>query len=193
MKATRTLRTLAVLVIPPFLLPVGVRQARAADQPLAPCAAGCFTEYALPTPAAKPGDIISGSDGAIWFTERDGNKLARLQPAGALSAARTVRYGPGLTSSFTVSFASANPGQGYVVFGTGPGCRGLVELGTRDLHPATMLHAVVVTGNDLPGTVGDNGIQPGITYWFAVVTVTASGIEVDSNGGKCYSLTVPKT
>jgi hypothetical protein len=49
----------------------------------------------------------------------------------------------------------------------------------------------VVTGNDLPGTVGDNGIIPGVTYWFEVVTVTRSGVEVDTNTGHCYNVTIP--
>jgi hypothetical protein len=62
---------------------------------------------------------------------------------------------------------------------------------TQDLHPGTTEHTVVVSGNDLPGTVGDNGIQPGTTYSFEVVTVTRSGVEVDDNGGKCYSVTIP--
>jgi hypothetical protein len=38
--------------------------------------------------------------------------------------------------------------------------------------------------------VGDNGIQPGATYWYEAVTVTKSGTEVENNGGKCYSVTV---
>jgi hypothetical protein len=52
---------------------------------------------------------------------------------------------------------------------------------------------IVVQGNDIPGTVGDNGLQAGVTYWYEMVTTTASGTEVDNNGGKCYSVTMPKT
>jgi N-acetylneuraminic acid mutarotase len=95
------------------------------------------------------------------------------------------------TASLTVSFSSTLPGQGEVYFGSGPGCLGLVEVATRDLTPGTTTHTVVVLGNDLPGTVGDNGIIPGVTYWFEVITVTRSGVEVDSNTGRCYSVTVP--
>jgi hypothetical protein len=39
--------------------------------------------------------------------------------------------------------------------------------------------------------VGDNGIVPGVTYWYETMTVTKSGTEIDNNGGKCYSITVP--
>lgn len=94
-------------------------------------------------------------------------------------------------ASFTVRFSSRLPGQGEVYFGSGPGCVGLVEVATRDLYPGATQHAVEVTGNDLPGTVGDNGIIPGVTYWFEVVTVTGSGMEVDNNAGRCYSVTIP--
>jgi N-acetylneuraminic acid mutarotase len=99
---------------------------------------------------------------------------------------------PGATSaSFTVSFPSSKPGQGEVYFGSGPGCAGLVEVATRDLHPNTTLHTVLVTGNDLPGSVGDNGILPGTTYYLEVITVTSAGTEVNDAGGKCYSVAVP--
>lgn len=43
----------------------------------------------------------------------------------------------------------------------------------------------------MPGTVGTNGIVPGKTYWYEVETVTSSGTEIDDNGRKCFSVTVP--
>lgn len=92
---------------------------------------------------------------------------------------------------FVTGFDSSAPGQGMVYFGSGPGCQGLVEVGTQDIHPGTTTHAVVVTGNDLPGTIGDNGIVPGTTYWYETVTVTSSGPQIDNNNGACYSVTIP--
>ncbi|HEX8919543.1 MAG TPA: alkaline phosphatase family protein [Chloroflexota bacterium] len=94
-------------------------------------------------------------------------------------------------SAFEVNFTSVTPGQGMVYFGSGPACTGLVEVATRDAGSGTTNHTVLVTGNDLPGTVGDNGIVPGTTYWFEAVTASSSGQEVDNNNGKCYSVTVP--
>jgi phospholipase C len=93
--------------------------------------------------------------------------------------------------AFQVTFSSTTPGQGLVYFGSGPGCLGLVEVATRDAGTGTATHRVLVLGNDLPGTVGDNGIVPGTTYWYETVTVSAKGQEVDNNAGKCYSVTVP--
>jgi phospholipase C len=94
--------------------------------------------------------------------------------------------------AFEVSFTSSTSGQGMIEFGSGPGCSGLVEVATRDGGAGTTNHRVLVLGNDLPGTVGDNGIVPGTTYWYETVTMTASGTEIDDNGGKCYSVSVPR-
>jgi len=96
-----------------------------------------------------------------------------------------------LASLFVVGFDSSQPGQGKVYFGTGPGCAGLVQVGTMDIHPGTTTHAVVVTGNDLPGTIGNIGLPPGGTYWYETVTATSAGEQIDNSGGACYSVTVP--
>lgn len=119
-------------------------------------------------------------------------------PSTAVPAQRPVtvipqltRSGAGTTGSFVVIYTSKNPGRGAVYFGPGPGCSGLVEVGMRDSGAGTTSHSVQVTGNDLPGTVGNAGITPGATYFLEVVTTSASGQETDNNGGKCYSVTVP--
>ncbi|HEX6507829.1 MAG TPA: alkaline phosphatase family protein [Chloroflexota bacterium] len=95
------------------------------------------------------------------------------------------------TGGFEVSFTSTTPGQGMVYFGPGPGCSGLVEVATRDAGAGTTNHRVLVVGNDLPGTVGDNGIIPGATYWYEAITSTSTGQEVDNNNGTCYSVRIP--
>lgn len=100
---------------------------------------------------------------------------------------------PGVSGRFVVTFSSTTAGQGQVRFGSGPGCQGLVETGTRDQQAGTTKHVVVVTGNDLPGTVGDAGLTPGATYWFELVTISSSGETINNNGGKCFSVTIPST
>jgi hypothetical protein len=96
------------------------------------------------------------------------------------------------TEGFAVSFTSTQPGQGRVLFGSGPGCIGLVEVGTNDVGSGTTSHTVIVTGNDMAGTVGNIGLTPGATYSYEVITTTATGVESDNNGGNCYSVTIPK-
>jgi hypothetical protein len=115
-----------------------------------------------------------GQDVAAWSLQR---YFRSVEP---VSATR---------SSFTVTFASRLPGTGRVYFGSGAGCQGLVEVATQDRSTNPMVHTVTVTGNDLPGTVGDNGIQPNTTYWYEVATSTASGEQLDNNDGRCYSVT----
>jgi predicted lipoprotein with Yx(FWY)xxD motif len=97
----------------------------------------------------------------------------------------------GKTASFLVVFSTPKPGQGLIFFGQGPGCTGLVEIGTRDMTAGTTTHMVNVVGNDLPGTVGDNGILPGATYSYEVGAITSSGIAVDDHAGACYTVKIP--
>lgn len=103
-----------------------------------------------------------------------GGAFALMLPSGTLSQAtpttravvaipQVIHSGPGMSASFYVAFVSKNPGVGMVLFGSGPGCSGLVETGTRDQGAGTTNHTVLVTGNDLPGSIGDVGIQPGVT------------------------------
>jgi phospholipase C len=95
-------------------------------------------------------------------------------------------------SGFVVSFDSTTPGLGKVYFGSGPGCTGLVQVATEDEGAGTTHHTVLVTGNDLPGTVGDIGITPGVTYSYETVSVSATGSQIDNNGGQCYTVSTPK-
>jgi len=150
----------------------------------------------LTTDLYFPSGITVAPDGGLDVsdysdqTAPETGEILHLAVPGA-AAVRLQRIGNGTTVSFTVSFVSAHPGDGWVEFGSGPGCSGLVELATQDRVTGTTSHTVTVTGNDLPGTVGDIGIEPGVSYWFETVTVTQFGAEVDDNDGRCYSLTIP--
>lgn len=99
----------------------------------------------------------------------------------------------GTVSRFTVDYTSSKPGRGEVLFGPGPGCSALVMTATQDQGTGTTHHVLVVTGNDLPGTVGDIGITPGATYSYETWTTSVNRQEIDNNNGKCYSVTIPKT
>jgi phosphatidylinositol-3-phosphatase len=96
-----------------------------------------------------------------------------------------------LTQGFAVTFTSTVAGQGWVLFGPGPGCSGLVETATNDVGSGTKTHTVLVTGNDLPGSIGNIGLTPGVTYSYETVTLAADGTtQVDNNGGNCYQATI---
>lgn len=46
----------------------------------------------MPTPNSEPSGITAGPDGALWFTEFDGNKIGRVQAS--------VRAHPDLGTTF---------------------------------------------------------------------------------------------
>jgi parallel beta-helix repeat protein len=156
------------------------------------------------------GNTITGNQIGVWLANTSGSTVSgnhiaapmRIMHANPPTTSDTDSGLPeyagavgsqavGVSGQFSVAFSSKNPGNGMVLFGAGPGCRGLVETATADQGAGTTDHAVVVTGNDLPGVVGDSGVRAGTTYWFETVTSTSSGTEVDDNGGKCYSVTIP--
>jgi hypothetical protein len=131
------------------------------------------------------------------FTDKSSDKCHGTGPgtengAGPRAVPVVTMVRPGVTvARFTVDFTSAKPGQAQVLFG--PSCSNLVMTATSDQGAGTTHHVFVVTGNDLPGTVGDIGITPGATYSYETVTMTGSGMETDNNGGRCYSVTIPKS
>ncbi|HEX5610464.1 MAG TPA: hypothetical protein VFX45_10290 [Solirubrobacterales bacterium] len=46
--------------------------------------AGAITEFALPNPGSRPGAIVLGSDGALWFTEEAASALGRITDGGTV-------------------------------------------------------------------------------------------------------------
>jgi virginiamycin B lyase len=52
-------------------------------QPAGP--AVTITEYPVPTPDSRPGGLVVGPDGALWFIESVGNRIGRLTLGGRLT------------------------------------------------------------------------------------------------------------
>jgi streptogramin lyase len=44
-----------------------------------------FTEFPITTAGANPSGITAGPDGALWFTEFQGNKIGRITTAGTIT------------------------------------------------------------------------------------------------------------
>jgi virginiamycin B lyase len=55
-----------------------------------------FTEYPIPTANSSPVGITAGPDGALWFTETNGQKIGRITTSGVIT-------------EYAVPTASANP------------------------------------------------------------------------------------
>lgn len=78
MHLRRLLRFLQLSLILTFLAVLGF--------PARSMAAESFiTEFQIPTLKSGPEQIVAGSDGALWFTERSANKIGRVTPAGEVS------------------------------------------------------------------------------------------------------------
>src|SRR5690349_13749539 len=60
-----------------------------------PALAQAFTEYDIPTAGSRPFSITPGPDGALWFTESDGNQIGRITTQGVISEYRI----PGTSST----------------------------------------------------------------------------------------------
>lgn len=46
---------------------------------------GGFAEYLIPTDRSAPQGITAGSDGLLWFTEQNGNRIGQITPAGIIT------------------------------------------------------------------------------------------------------------
>jgi virginiamycin B lyase len=52
---------------------------------LLPATALAIEEFPVPTPSSQPSGITVGPDGALWFTEENGNRIGRITTAGSIS------------------------------------------------------------------------------------------------------------
>ena len=87
-----------------------------------------FTEFRTPTAKSFPGDITTGSDGNMWFTEQAVDKFGRITPDGViteftgLSAPGSIAAGPDgnlwITSAFTPQIARVTPALEITIFPT---------------------------------------------------------------------------
>ena len=48
--------------------------------------AATITEFSIPTGSSEPVSVAAGPDGALWFTEFNGNKIGRITTAGTITA-----------------------------------------------------------------------------------------------------------
>jgi virginiamycin B lyase len=79
--------------------------------------AGMITnEYTVPTASSEPTRIVTGPDGAIWFTEYDGNKIGRLvrDVTAPKTSILTAPGGPTTDSTPTFTFSSSEAGSKFL-------------------------------------------------------------------------------
>ena len=64
---------------------------------LGPATPRLFTPYPLPTAGSAPTGVTAGPDGNLWFTERDGNRVGKITPAGVITEFPLPNAGSGPT------------------------------------------------------------------------------------------------
>jgi virginiamycin B lyase len=86
---------------------------------------GLVTEFAIPTARSGPNGITSGPDGNVWFTELRGNKIGRINIAGAPALDTRILPVVGSTAGVGGSFfrtsvqlhnPTGSPMTGQIVF-----------------------------------------------------------------------------
>jgi hypothetical protein len=83
----------------------------------ASASAQIITEYPIPTTASGPNGIVAGPDGALWFTEHQGNKIGRITVpvstgpllAAVLPSSRSVQVGNTATAFATIINSGSSP------------------------------------------------------------------------------------
>ena len=50
-----------------------------------PATAQTITEFTLPSPNSLPRNLAAGPDGALWFTQQNGNRIGRIDTAGVIT------------------------------------------------------------------------------------------------------------
>ncbi|HEX7520560.1 MAG TPA: LPXTG cell wall anchor domain-containing protein, partial [Acidimicrobiia bacterium] len=72
-----------------LLAPLVVMSPASADS------AGTITQFSIPTPSSGPVTAVPGSDGNMWFTEHDANKIGRITPSGVITEFDTPGFNVG--------------------------------------------------------------------------------------------------
>lgn len=136
-----------------------------------------------------PDYTISDDDGGTCVNNLTIPKSGARSPLSLTATASTQQSDGGWTSLFRVHLRTNSPATVIVLFG--PTCSDLVETATQDLTgtPSTQ-HLITARGDDLNG--GSAPVLPGVTYAYDVVVTSGEGQHVLDNGGKCYSITIPK-
>jgi hypothetical protein len=82
---------------PPFVLAVSTAalacSCSRATSIVSPPIVGAFTSYSIPTQSSNVSGIVAGPDGALWFTERYGNRIGRITTAGTVTEFPLGPYG----------------------------------------------------------------------------------------------------
>jgi len=136
---------------------------------------GTFTQFAIPTSGSNPRDITLGPDGNLWFTEINGDRIARLTPAGKISEVLMPSF-----DGTPVAITSAN---GKLWF-TNPDVSRIGYLDPTTLAPPpgpclVITHNTTLT-HDVGPCAGDG------------IVVGANNVTLNLNGHKVFAAPGPR-
>jgi virginiamycin B lyase len=163
--------------------------------------AGVITDYVVPTPGFAPrSGLTAGPDGALWFTDFNGNKIGRITTAGVITeypvpfSPGSIATGPDGALWFTGYYANrigrittagavteyvlpnANSGPGAITAGP-DGNLWFIEL-SAPARIGRITSAGVITEYPVPSAFGsDSGITTGPdgALWFTLTNVPGGG------------------
>jgi uncharacterized repeat protein (TIGR01451 family) len=141
----------------------------------APVSGQSFSEFPVPTARSYPQNIAAGPDGALWFTERDANKIGQITTAGVIT-------------EFTVPTASSAP---YGMAAGSDGALWFPEEGAGKIGRITTSGAI--TEFTLPSVGGSHEIASSMTagpdgaLWF----IAGAGIGRITTSGAFTKFPIP--
>jgi len=119
-----------------------------------------FSEFLLPTAQSGPGDITPGPDGALWFTERVGDKIGRITSTGGIQEYPTptdfkapLHITAGSDGNLWFTAQSSDVKRIGSITPTGQFLSGYIIPANNDISPASDL-------------IGDITSGPSSTIWF---------------------------
>jgi streptogramin lyase len=112
-----------------------------------------FTEYVIPQASSQPNGITAGSDGNIWFTESNANRIGQVST----------------TTHVITSFLIAGPGEPRSIAAAADGNLWFTEVGTNQIGTLTLPGdtislMTIPTAATSPAWIS---VGPGGTLWFA--------------------------
>lgn len=131
-----------------------------------------FKTYTSPTPASLP-QGVAAADGAIWFTETLGQKLARIDPATGniteFPLANIDPTDPTLLAPFPGSMIAADNGDLYILNGATFGGDSITQF-----DPSTDAQTIIRTPTPASGPCDWDATSRG-TLWFGELTAGKIG------------------
>ncbi|HEY1977147.1 MAG TPA: hypothetical protein VGG89_11400 [Candidatus Baltobacteraceae bacterium] len=118
---------------------------------------GVVTEFPLPSASSQPFGITVGSDNAIWFTEKNTNKIGRIPTTATLSNSQITEYTLPTANAGPISIAAGSDGAlWFAEYNVG-------QIGRIPMNGSPIFEFVVPTAHSFPRAIAAG---PDGAMWF---------------------------